>query len=149
MIQKKRGEWFARDWVIALLFFSAMFALLVVVSTDTLVGYDRYELLDPEFSARYNKFTETTGDISQMLNATGGKGGLQPKDYGELVIESGFTVIALVFSSIITFNSQIAYMATDLGIPSVIASIIFPLIIGIIIVSIVFIVITSTSRNKI
>lgn len=148
-MNNKRGEWYARDWVIAMLFFSGVMALMYLTSTDLLVTYDRVDLVDPGFSARYDRFQNSTASIQRMFDSTAGPEGLNPVSFGELVLQSSFTVITLVFGSIAVFNSQIANIAGDLGIPTAVSVIIGPLILGVVVVSLIFIIITSTSRNKI
>ena len=148
-MMNNKGEWFARDWIIAVLFFSGAMVLMAVVSTDMLSTYDQESKVDGQFYSKYDKFQNTTGSISTMFSSISGSGGLNPVSVTELIFASVFTIIQLVFGSIGIFNSQIANIFTDLGVPTVISYIIGPVFIGAITVTIIFIVITSTNRNKI
>jgi hypothetical protein len=148
-MMNNKGEWYARDWILAVLFFSGAIVIMAVVGTDMLNTYDRNDLVDSEFSQKYDKFQNTTDDISTMFTSISGSGGLNPISFTELIFSSVFTIIQLVFASIGVFNGQIASIFTDLGVPTVISYLIGPIFIGAITVTIIFIVVTSTARNKI
>ena len=148
-IKNRKAEWYARDWIIATLFFSGVIALLFIMGTDLENTYNRQDLIDQNFNNKYNAFQNSTESIAEMFSATTGKGGLTPLDVGQAIFSSTFTVIQLIFASIGVFNSQIANAASDIGIPTPIAVIIMPLFIAVITVLLIFIITTSQSRNRI
>lgn len=146
MINKKRGEWFLRDWLIAGLFFSGIMALMYIVSSDFLNMNGRPDLVDPNFAASYDKFTTNTNNIQSIFNSVNGEHGLDPFNFGQLLFKSSLTVFSLVFTSLTSFTSQINAIFVDLGVPTVISNIVGPLILGVIMVSLVFIIL---SRGKV
>lgn len=145
----KRGEWFARDWIIALLLFSGVLILLFVASTDLAVSYGNSNIVDQTFYTKYNRFQNTTDSISLMFSSTQGSGGLNPLNFGELVLQASFAVLSLILTSVGLFVTQIPGIFIDLNVPSEISTIVGAIVIGSIAVLITFIVITSSSRNKI
>lgn len=153
MIQQKefdkRGEWFLRDWVIALILFSTVIVLLFIVSTDALILNDKSNFIDNNFRYKYDRFQNTTRLVQESVNVSSGESGLSFIGTANLIFSSTSSVISLVFGSISIFNSQIANIGAQIGIPTVISQIIFPAVIGIIAITIVFIVISSTARNRV
>lgn len=147
MIQKK-GEWFLRDWMVALLLFSCVTVLLFIVSSDALASYGQSDKIDQNFRARYDRFQNSTTAIQEALNATSGEGGLSFVGTTDLIFQGTTSVISISLGGIVTFNSIIANIASDFGIPNEIAFVIFPTFIAVLAVILIFIIISSTTRNR-
>lgn len=151
MIMKlnKKGDWYARDWLVALILFSVVIALFSLVYASSANTYGRSDIVDPNFNEKYDRFVNDTNRVSTSLTATSGGGGFVAIGTAEAIFQSTFTLLQLVLSSLGTFNSQIANIGNDIGVPSVISNYILSALIGCTAIIIIFIIATSVSRNRI
>jgi hypothetical protein len=145
----KKGDWYARDWLVALILFSVVIALFSLVYASSANTYGRSDIVDPNFNEKYDRFVNDTNRVSTSLTATSGGGGFVAIGTAEAIFQSTFTLLQLVLSSLGTFNSQIANIGNDIGVPSVISNYILSALIGCTAIIIIFIIATSVSRNRI
>jgi len=146
-IYNKRG-WVARDFIIAMLIFSGVLALFVVMIGSAANDYSNPNVIDPEFSESFDKFSEDTARAGEMWNATTSEGGLSLVGTADLLFFSTFRVISLVFTSVVAAGQQLASFGTYFGIPTAISAIFMVLIFSILTVSIIFIIISSVRSGK-
>jgi len=149
MINKinKKG-WVARDFIIAMLVFSGVLAMFVVMIGSVANDYDNTDIISPEFSDKFDKFSENVDTGGEMWAASTGEGGLSLVGTADLLFFSTFKVISLVFDSVNIAWTQMAEFGEFFGIPSVISNIFVGLIFTILTVSIVFIIISSIRSGK-
>jgi len=149
MINKlnKKG-WVARDFIIAMLVFSGVLAIYVVMIGSMANDYDNTTIIDTEFSEKFDKFSDDTDRAGEMWSASTSEGGLSLVGTTELLFFSTFKVISLVFTSVVSAGEQLAGFGEFFGIPSEISSIFMVLIFTILTVSIVFIIISSIRSGK-
>jgi len=147
MINNKKG-WVARDFIIAMLIFSGCLALYVVLVGSIANDYDNPNVINPEFSEKFDKFSEDTETAGKMWNATIADGGLSLVGTADLIFFSTFKVMSLVFSSVYAAGQQLAGIGGFFGIPTEITAIFIVLIFTILTVSIVFIIISSVRSGK-
>src|SRR5690606_13984201 len=95
----------------------------------------------------YGKVNETTQRVSDALDAVSGKGGLSLVGSFQVLFASTLTVIQIVLGSIPLFSGMVTQFSTDLGVPSSIAGIIFPMFLAIVTIGIVFAIINSNTRK--
>ena len=143
----KKG-WVARDFIIAMLLFSGVLALFVLMIGSLASDYDNTDVVDAEFSAKFDKFSEDTDRAGEMWESATSEGGLSLVGTADLLFFSTFRVISLVFSSVVAAGQQMAGFGEFFGIPSEISSIFMVLIFTILTVSIVFIIISSIRSGK-
>ncbi len=148
MKQMNKRGWVARDFIIAMLIFSATIALMVIMVGSMANDYDNPNIIDEEFSAQFDKFNEDTATASEMWNATTSEGGLSLVGTADLLFFSTFRVISLIFSSVVSAGSQLADFGTFFGIPTQITAIFMVLIFSALTVYIVFIVISSIRSGR-
>ena len=148
MIKQNIKGWVARDFIIAMLIFSGTIALFVIMVGSLANDYDNPNVIDPEFSASFDQFSEDTSRVGEMWNATTSEGGLSLIGTADLLFFSTFRVISLVFSSVVASGQQLASFGSFFGIPSEISAVFMVLIFGIITVMIVFIIISSVRSGK-
>ena len=143
----KKG-WVARDFIIAMLVFSGVMAMFVVMIGSVANDYGNTEIVSPEFSEKFDKFSENVDTSGEMWGASTGEGGLSLVGTADLLFFSTFKVISLVFDSVSLAWTQLAEFGTFFGIPSVISNIFVGLIFSILTVSIVFIIISSIRSGR-
>jgi len=146
-LQNKRA-WVARDFIIAMLIFSGSIALYVLMVGSIANDYDNPNVIDTDFSEKFDKFAEDTDRAGEMWNATTSEGGLSLVGTADLLFFSTFRVISLVFSSVVAAGAQLASFGTFFGIPSTISYVFMTLLFGILTVSIIFIIISSVRSGK-
>jgi hypothetical protein len=149
MIRNKKG-FLARDWVIAFVLFSAVIALFTLSVVGVANNYGRSDMVDSGFQSRYNKMVSLTNDKNTMLNSVRSGQGLTLAGTFDIAFGATFTVIQLVFSSIISFEMIGANLVSDLAPfidPSVLV-ILVNVLITCITVTIVFVWLSSISRGR-
>ena len=146
MMNKK--AWVARDFVIAMLLFSGCIALFVLMVGAIANDYDNPNIIDQNFSDKFDKFSDDTGRASEMWSAVTSEGGLSLVGTTELLFFSTFRVISLIFSSVVAAGTQLAGFGEFFGVPSAVTAIFMVLIFSILTVSIIFIIISSVRSGK-
>lgn len=148
MIKQNYKGWVAKDFVLATLIFSAGIALFVIMIGSIANDYNNTEIIDSEFSNKFDRFENDTETISQMWDAVTSEGGLSLVGATELLFFGTFRVISLVFSSVVSAGTQLAGFGGYFGVPSEITAIFFVFLFAAITVTIVFIVINSVRGGK-
>jgi len=143
----KKG-WVARDFIIAMLVFSGVLAMFVVMIGSIANDYDNTDIISPDFSDKFDKFSENVDTGGEMWAASTGEGGLSLVGTADLLFFSTFKVISLVFDSVNIAWTQMAEFGEFFGIPSVISNIFVGLIFTILTVMIVFIIISSIRSGR-
>ena len=143
----KKG-WVARDFIIAMLVFSGVLAMFVVMIGSIANDYDNTDVIDAEFSKQFDKFSEDTDRAGEMWTAATSEGGLSLVGTADLLFFSTFKVISLVFTSVVSAGEQLAGFGEFFGIPTEISSIFMVLIFTILTVMIVFIIISSIRSGR-
>jgi len=131
-----------------MLVFSGVLAMFVVMIGSVANDYDNTDIISPEFSDKFDKFSENVDTGGEMWAASTGEGGLSLVGTADLLFFSTFKVISLVFDSVNIAWTQMAEFGEFFGIPSVISNIFVGLIFTILTVSIVFIIISSIRSGK-
>ena len=143
----KKG-WVARDFIIAMLVFSGVLAMFVLMIGSVANDYNNTDIISPEFSDKFDKFSENVDTGGEMWAASSGEGGLSLVGTADLLFFSTFKVISLVFDSVSLAWTQMAEFGEFFGIPSVISNIFVGLIFSILTVMIVFIIISSIRSGR-
>lgn len=149
LIQNKKGEFLARDWVVAAILFSGLIALFVMATSSMVDNYGTENVTSSEFSNKFNKFENNTEIASGMWNQSTGEGGLSTVGSFDVLFKATFGVISLVFSSVTLVGSQMFGFTEFFGVPSEVGFLFFTILSSILTVIIVFIVISSVSRRDI
>jgi len=150
MINKK-GEMLARDWIMVLILFGVVTAigyLIVADMADSSTGYNVSNMTDESFQDNYDTLTETTSTTYKMQNATTSEQGMSVVSTYTMAFTSVFSIIALIFGSLGMASDTMTNFAVDFGVPSSLSNIIFPAILILIMVILIFVVISSVSRGR-
>lgn len=146
-LRNKKG-WVARDFIIAVLLFSGCLAIYVLMIGSAANDYDNQNIVDPEFSAKFDRFANDTARAGEMWDAATSEGGLSLVGTADLLFFSTFRVISLVFSSVVAAGQQLAGFGEFFGVPSEVTAIFMVLIFSVLTVSIVFIIISSVRSGR-
>lgn len=144
----KKGEWVVRDYLIALLIFSSIIALGYILLGDLATSYSNPNIVDSNFLNNYNKLNNNTALAKSMLDSTTDSSGFDIIDAGEVLLSSTFSVISLVFGSLGVIKSQLAFVASDFGIPIQITNILFTTFLSVITISLVIIIINAINKTN-
>jgi len=148
MINKNKKAWVAKDFIVAMLLFSGGIALFVLMIGSIAHDYDNPNVIDEQFSASFDKFTEDTQIAQGMWESVTSEKGLSLVGTAELVFFSSFKVISLIFEGVVAAGRQLANFGSFFGIPSAITAIFMVLIFSVLTVYIVFIIINSIRSGK-
>lgn len=149
LIQDKKAEFLARDWIVAAVIFSGLIALLTLSANAMVDEYGTENVTSQEFSDKFNKFENNTRIVSGMWNQSTGEGGLSTVGSFDVLFKSTFGVINLVFSSVQLAGTQMFAFVEYFGIPSEVGFLFFTILSSILTVLIIFIIISSVSRRDI
>ena len=143
----KKG-WVARDFVVAVLLFSGVLALFVVMIGSIANDYGNTEIIDPVFSEKFDKFSEDTERAGEMWESATSEDGLSLVGTADLLFFSTFRVISLIFSSVVATGRQLTGFGEYFGIPTEVTGIFMVLIFSILTVYIVFIILSSVRSGR-
>lgn len=148
MLMKNKKGFLARTWVTAFITGIAIFSLGYFMVFGLATEYDNIDVIDENFQSTYNKYSELEGDVHSMFGEASSKEGLSVVGTFTTLFSATFTIIQLIFASLLMPGAMLKQFALDVGAPSVIANIIFTLPLIIITVIIVLVVISSISKGK-
>ena len=135
-----------RFWVISLVLFSGVFALMVIAFHDAASSYGVENITNPEIEERYNQLSEQEDLIENIQETTGGEEGLKILNVLGTVFTATIGVLNLVLASITFIPNVFSNFASDFGIPSQVSNMFF-IIAGLVVtVLIVFAVLDAIKR---
>ena len=136
LFKDKRGMEL-RFWVISLILFSGVFALMVIAFHDAASGYGTVNVTNPEIEARYNQLSDQQDLVENLKDTTGGEEGLNILNALGTVFTATIGVLNLVLASIVFIPNVFSNFASDFGIPSEVVNTFF--IIGGLIITVLII----------
>jgi len=135
-----------RYWVISLILFSGVFALMVIAFHDAADGYGVENVTNPEIEERYNQLSEQESLVDNLQETTGGEEGLKILNVLGTMFTATIGVLNLMLSSVTFLPTVFANFASDFGIPSQVTNTFF-IIAGLIITTlIVFAILNAIKR---
>lgn len=143
----KSGQFLPRDWVISLVLFSGLMSLLILMVASQSFDYGNPGIVDENIQSNFGNLSEATSIGSNAFDAASEKGGLSFTGSFDVLFDSAFTIISLVFGSIGIVAQQLSDFGEYAGVPTVVAQILFPLLISIATIILVFAIISTTSRK--
>ncbi len=144
----KKG-YLTRDFVIAGIFLMGIIAIMILMVQSVADNYNNSDLIDEDFSANYDKLSNVTDNVGTILETTRSGSGLSFKGAFDATFGAAFTAIQLVFSTLGLMQNVFINFATDFGIPTAIANILFIVGFSIIAVTLIYVWLSSISRGKI
>jgi hypothetical protein len=147
MINKK--GYLTRDFVISGIFLMGVIAIMILMVQGVADNYNRQDLIDEGFSSNYNTLSNVTDNVETILETTRSGSGLSFKGAFDVTFGAAFTAIQLVFSTLGLMQNVFINFATDFGVPSAVSNIMFIVGFSIIVVTLIFVWLSSISRGKI
>lgn len=138
----------ARDWVVAFTVCVALFAIGYLMVSGLATEYDNTDIIDEGFDDTYNRFEDISEDVAEMQNESTSESGLKVIGTITTMFDAGWTIIQLVFESLLLPGTMLEQFAIDVGAPKSISNIIFVLPIVVITIIIVFVVISAIMKGK-
>lgn len=135
--------------MIAGIFLMGVIAIMIIMVQGVADNYNNADLVDPEFSAKYDQLTNVTDSVDTILETTRSGSGLSFKGAFDVTFGAAFTAIQLVFSTLGLMQNVFINFATDFGVPTAIANILFIVGFTTITVTLIFVWLSSISRGKI
>ena len=148
-LQFKKG-WITRDFVIAGLLFTGIISMFVLFIAGMAAEYNQPDLVSSSFSENYNKLGDISDKVDIMFETTSAGEGLSLVGAFDIAFTATFTVIHLVFSTLVLAGSLPVNIIIDFTfIDSTVAASFFVLGVAILTTYIIFIWLSSVSRGKI
>ncbi|MEX0597450.1 MAG: hypothetical protein WD512_13225 [Candidatus Paceibacterota bacterium] len=145
LIKDKRGIEL-RYWVVSLILFSGVFALMIIAFHDAADGYGVTNITNSEIEERYNQLSEQESLVENLQETTGGEEGLQILNLLGTVFTATIGVLNLVLASVTFIPTVFANFASDFGIPTQVTNIFFTIAALIITVLIIFAILNAIKR---
>lgn len=142
----KKG-FIARDFVLGMLLFSGIIALLVIGLNGFANDYGNNNIVDEEFSDNFDRFNNETANAQELFDAATSDEGLSLIGTFDVLFSSTFTIISLVFGGVSSVGNQIAGFGEYFGIPTSVSQTFFTILLAGLTILIVFIIISSVSRR--
>lgn len=147
-LYKNKKGWTSKDFLVAMLIFSAGIALFMLMVGSLANDYGNTDIVNDEFSNKFDKFSEDTSRAGEMWDAATAEGGLSLIGTTELIFFSTFKVISLIFNAVVGAGQQLAGFGEFFGIPSAVTSIFLVLIFTILTVFIVITILSSIRSGR-
>lgn len=145
---KNKKAFLARHWIVAFTVCIAVISLSYFMVQGLATEYDNLDVIDENFQSTYNRYSDLEGDVHSMFEEASSEEGLSVVGTFTVLFSATFTIIQLIFSSLLLPGTMLRQFALDVGAPSAIANIIFTLPLVIVTVIIILVIISSISRGK-
>ena len=138
MITQNKKAFSTMNFVVAMIIFSGVLALLILAVGSLANEYENPNVVNEEFAEKFDTFQQDQFRADEMWNASASNEGMTLIGSVEILFFSTFRVIQLVFSSVVEAGSQLFHLGEYFGIPSVVSNIFFILLFSILTVIIIF-----------
>lgn len=135
-----------RFWIIGIIMFSGVFALMTVAFHDAASGYDRTDLINPELEDRYDQLNEQVELVGGLKDTVSGDEGLKVLNVLGTIFTGTIGVLNAVLASVTFIPTVFANFASDFGIPTIVTNIFFTMVALIITVLLIFAIINAIRR---
>jgi hypothetical protein len=153
-LQQKKG-FLIRDFVIAGILFGLVLALFVFAIADTSNNYSNipgvnHEVVSPSFANHYSQFDSIINKANAMTSAVQGSGGLSLIGTFDVAFNSVFTVIKLIWDTVLIYTNLAKWIPQDFTFISASPVTLFlSAMLGIISIYLIFVWLSSIMRGKI
>lgn len=152
-LKQKKG-FLIRDFIIAGVLFGMVLALFIFALADTNNNYANIpdvnkNVISPEFESHYSQFDAIINKANGMTSAVQSSGGLSFLGAFDVAFNSVFTVIALVWSSVLIYTGMAKWIPQDFTFISAgPVTLVLGGVIAIISIYLIFVWVSSISRGK-
>jgi hypothetical protein len=148
-ITKKKG-FLLRDIIIAGIFATGIIALLVLSVGSMAVEYSRPDLVNEQFSTNYNKLDTLLGDLETTREAALSPSGLTFLGTFSIAFNSLLTAVNLVLATFNLFGQMSASaIASYIPLDAAGITIIMGVLLGVGLVVIIFVLLSSVTRGRV
>ncbi len=147
LMKNKKAQFLARDWIVALILFSGAMSLIVLMVASGADTYGNTDIINENIADDFANLQNTTNIASTAFEASSEKGALSVATSFGLIFNAGFTVISLVFNSVGIATLWLTSFGELLGIPSSVSTVIFSILISVVMIVLVFVIISTTTRR--
>jgi len=147
MIKNKKG-FLARHWMVAFTVGVAVMALSYLMVQGLATQYDNLDVIDPSFQSTYDRYSDLEGNVDSMFEEASSEEGLSVVGTFTVIFGATFTILQLIFSSLLLPGTMLRQFSIDVGAPTLVANIIFTLPLVVVTIVIVLVIISSISRGK-
>lgn len=152
--RQKKG-WLIRDFVIAGLIMGMIIGLLVLSIADINNNYlnvpgVNHDVVSADFASHYSTLSNTLDKANSMTKSVQGEGGFSLVGAFDVVFNSAFTTIALVWDTILIYTGMATNIPQDFNfLANAPITIFFSTLIAIVTIYLVFVWLSSVTRGKI
>jgi len=146
IIKNKKAEFGWKSFMIGMLFFSAVFSLFYFYANDMNTTYDA-NIIDPQYSAGFDRFTETQTDIEEMYGEVKAGDAFTFLGVANIVLRSFTGAIQIGFGAITDFNNILINFGTIYGVPQEVSTILIFSIYGAVVIALVFVIINAIATR--
>lgn len=145
-MMNNKAEFGWKNFMIAMLLFSAIFTLFYFYANDMDTTYGT-GIIDEEYSNSFDKFDDTKTDIEDMYGEVKSGEAFTFLGIANIVLRSFVGVLQIGFGAIVDFNSVLVNFADIYGVPSVISNVLIFSIYGAIVIALVFVIINAIATR--
>ncbi len=135
-----------RYWVVSIILFSGVFAMMVLAFHDAANGYDVTNATIPEIEGAYNKLEDQQALVEGLKDTVSGDEGLKLFNVLGTVFTATIGVLNAVFTSIIFIPEVFASFGSHFGIPTAVTTVFFTVLGLAITVLIIFSILNAIRR---
>jgi hypothetical protein len=148
-MQSKKG-WLIRDFVLVGIVFGLIITLYVFAVAGIADNYNNSNMVNPTFSANYNKLQNNLNELDTSFKAVKGGNGLNLIGTFNIAFNSVFTVISMVWNGLLVYTGMAGSLVSDFTFLD--ANVVGKFLAGLIAmltVTLIFIWLSSVTRGKI
>lgn len=150
MIYKQKKGFLLRDFVVAGIIFGMVIAFCIIMVASIANNYQNTDIISPTFAQHYSTMEQNLDKLSTSYNAAKGGSGLNLIGTFNVVFNSVFTVVAMVWDSLLIYSGMAQNVSSDFTFLDQTTVLLFLTgIIAIVTAYLIFVWLSSVSRGKI
>jgi hypothetical protein len=149
MIFKQKKGFLLRDFIIVGILFGMVISLYILQVASIAQNYNNNDIISPEFSEHYSTLQTNLDKLDTSTQAVQGTGGLNLIGTFNIAFNSVFTVVAMVWDSVLIYTNMAGNVAGDFTfLDQSTITIFLSGVIAIILTYLTFVWLSSVSRGK-
>lgn len=150
MTFKQKKGFLLRDFVVVGIVFGMVIALFVVAVADIANTYNNHKIINENFASHYSQLSKNLKNLDSGYSAVKGAGGLNLIGTFNVVFNSVFTVIIMIWDGIMIYTGMATNISGDFSfLDASTVLILLGGVVAIITVYLIFIWLSSVTRGKI
>jgi len=150
MKMKQKKGFLLRDFVVVGILFGLVVALYIIMVGSMANNYHNTEIVSASFSEHYSKLGTNLNQLDTSFSSVKGSGGLNLIGTFNIAFNSVFTVVSMVWDSLMIYTGMAGNIAGDFSfLDQAVVLLFFGAVIAILTTYLIFIWLSSVSRGKI